>query len=57
MKFVTCSLPSLVICTVMSQLALLPSYCSEAIVSLLCSLPIPIYPNLFEFLLNLFEFI
>jgi len=57
MKFVTCSFPSLVICTVMSQLALLPSYHSEATVSLLCSLPIPIYPNLFEFLLNLFGFI
>ena len=44
-----CSLPSLVICTVVSQVGVLPSYNSKATVSLLCSLLVPIYPNLFEF--------
>ena len=46
---------------IVRQVALLPSYNSEATASSLCSLPVPIfisiYPNLFEFLLNLFEFI
>ena len=51
-----CSLPSLVICTVVSQVTVLPSYNSKATVSLLCSLPVPIYSNLFEFIVNLFEF-
>jgi len=91
-----CSLPSLLICTVVSQVTVLPSYNSKATVSLQivcqvallpsftgnlhccksgCSAPflqqwghsqltfltacsnfIPIYPNLFEFILNLFEF-
>ena len=70
------SLPSLLICTVVSQIAVLPSYNSKATVSLqivcqvallpsykskatvssLCSLPVPIYSNLFEFIVNLFEF-
>jgi len=52
-----CSLPTLIVCTVVSQVALLPSYNSKATVSLLCSLPVSIYPNLFEFILNLFEFL
>jgi len=52
-----CSLPTLIVCTVVSQVALLPSYNSKATVSLLCSLPVPIYPNLFEFILNLFAFL
>ena len=52
-----CSLPTLIVCTVVSQVALLPSYNSEATVSSLCSLPVLIYSNLFEFLLNLFEFL
>ena len=91
-----CSLPSLVICTIVSQVAVLSSYNSMATVSLQivcqvallpfftgnlhccksgCSVPflqqwghsqlallttcsnfIPIYPNLFEFIVNLFEF-
>jgi len=49
-----CFLPSLVICTVVSQVTLLPSPNSKATVSLLCSLPVPI---LFQFILiylNLF---
>ena len=74
-----CSLLSLLICTVVSQVALFLSYNSKTIVSLqivrqvallpfynsesqlalltACSNFISIYPNLFEFLLNLFEFI
>ena len=43
------SLSLLLICTVVSQVTLLSSYNSEATVSSLCSLPVPI---LFEFLLN-----
>ena len=35
------------------QVTLLPSYNRKVTVSLLCSLPILIYPNLFEFILNL----
>ena len=50
------SLLTLIVCTVVSQVALLPSYNSKATVSSLCSLPVPIYPNLFEFILNLFAF-
>ena len=49
-----CSLSSLVVCTVVSWVALLPFYNSKAIVSSLCSLPVPI---LFQFILiylNLF---
>jgi len=42
-----CSLSSLVICTVVSQVALLTA----------CSNFISIYPNLFEFILNLYEFL
>ena len=52
-----CSLPTLVVCTVVSQVTLLPFYNSKATVSLLHLLPVPIYPNLFEFILNLFEFL
>ena len=52
-----CSLPILIVCTVVSQVALLPSYNSKTIVSSLCSLPVSIYSNLFEFILNLFEFL
>jgi len=52
-----CSFPILIVCTVVSQVALLPSYNSKTIVSSLCSLPVSIYPNLFEFILNLFEFL
>jgi len=48
-----CSLSSLVICTVVSQVALFPSYNSKATVSLLCSLPVPIYS---EFIVNFVEF-
>ena len=54
------SLPTTVCDTVSNivcQVALLPSYNSKAIVSLLYSLPVSIYPNLFEFILNLFEFL
>jgi len=39
------------------QVAVLPSYNSKATVSSLCSLPVPIYSDLFEFIVNLFEFI
>jgi len=35
-----CSFPTLIVYTVVSQVALLPSYNSEATVSLLCSLPV-----------------
>ena len=64
-----CSLPTTVCDTVRNivcQVAVLPSYNSKATVSLqivrqlalltACSNFIPIYPNLFEFILNLFEF-
>ena len=54
-----CSLPTTVCAaadSVVHQVALLPSYNSKATVSSLYSLFVPIYPNLFEFLLNLFEF-
>jgi len=61
-----CSLSSLLICTVVSQVAVLPSYNSKTTVSLqivcqlalltTCSNFILICPNLFEFILNLFEF-
>ena len=40
-----CSLPTLIVCTVVSQVALLSSYNSKATVSLLFSLPVPIYLN------------
>ena len=43
-----------VICTVVSQVALFPSYNSEATVSSLCSLPIPI---LFQFILIYLNFV
>jgi len=53
MKFVTCSLPT-VVCVIVSnivcQVALLLSYNSRATVSLLCILPTPIYLNFIEFL-------
>ena len=41
---------------IVCQIALLSSYNSKATVSLLCSLPVPIYSDLFEFIVNLFEF-
>ena len=41
---------------IVRQVAVLPSYNSKATASSLCSLPVPVYPNLFEFILNLFEF-
>ena len=41
---------------IVRQVAVLPSYNSKATVSSLCSLPIPIYSDLFEFIVNLFEF-
>ena len=52
-----CSLPSLVICTVVSQVALLPSYNSKATASLLFSLPVPIYSNFTQFIWIFPEFI
>jgi len=51
-----CSLPTLVICTVVCQVALLPSYNSKATASLLCSLPVPILFSFVLIYLNLFEF-
>jgi len=42
--------------SVVYQVALLPSYNSKTTVSLLCSLPVPIYSNLFEFIVSLIEF-
>ena len=48
------SLSSLVICTVVSQVTLLPSYNGEATASSLCSLPIPI---LFQFNLIYLNFV
>jgi len=52
-----CSLPILIVCTVVSQVALLSSYNSEATVSSLCSLPVPIYSNLSQFIWIYSEFI
>ena len=52
-----CSLPTLVVCTVISQVTLLPSYNSKATVSSLCSLPIPIYSNFSQFIWIFTEFI
>ena len=49
-----CSLPTLIVCTVVSQVALLPSYNSKATVSLLCSLPVSILFQFFPIYLNLF---
>jgi len=40
-----CSLSTLIVCTAVSQVILLSSYNSKAIVSSLCSLAVPIYLN------------
>ena len=52
-----CSLSSLVICTVVSQVTVLPSSNSKATVSSLCSLPVPIYSNFIQFIWIFPEFI
>jgi len=52
-----CSLSTLIVCTVVSQVALLPSYNNKATVSSLCSLPVPIYSNLSQFIWIYSEFI
>ena len=60
-KFVLKSVRYTTFCVTVSsvvyQVALLSSYNSKVTVSSLCSLPVPIYPNLFEFFLNLFAFL
>ena len=50
-------LPSLVICTVISQVALFSSYNSKVTVSSLCSLPVPILFSFFLIYLNFVEFL
>jgi len=48
------SLPSLLICTIVSQVAVLPSSNSKATASSLCSLPVPILFQLILIYLNFY---